>query len=94
MKMNPINPWLRFGAVMMIAGSAVSAMATDSSVIKLTLQNTGYDPDAAGSLISMLKSKSSVVKISASKLTPGQSYLLTVGDSAEAALAPPNRAAR
>jgi len=86
MKTNFLNPWRRFSAVIALAGTALSALATDSSVIRLTLQNTGVDPDAAGSLLSVLKSKSSVVRISASKLTPGQSYVLTVGDSTEAML--------
>jgi len=69
---------------MMLAAAALIAKADDSSVIQLALQNTGLVPDAAGSLLSVLKSKSSTVKISASRLAPGQDYVLTVGDSAEA----------
>jgi len=83
---NSINPWLRFGAVMMLAGTAVSAMASDSSVIRLILQNTGFDADAAGTVLSVLKSKSSVVSVTASKLTPGQGYTFTVGETPEATL--------
>ena len=86
MKTNLINPWLCFGAVMMLAGTAVSAIADDSSVIRLTLLNTGVDADAAGTVLSVLKSKSSVVSINASKLTPGQSYTVTVGETPEATL--------
>lgn len=71
MKTSSINPWLRFGTVMMLAGTAVTATATDSSVIRLTLQNTGVDADATGTVLSVLKSKSSVMSVNASKLTPG-----------------------
>ena len=86
MKTNSINPWLRFGAAMMLAGTAVAAMADDSSVIRLALRNTGVDTDAVGSVLSVLKSKSSVVSVNASKLTPGQSYTVTVGETTEATL--------
>lgn len=86
MKNEFVNPWRRFIAVIMLSAASLAAKADDSSVIKLALQNTGADPDAAGSLLSVLKSKSSTVKISASRLTPGQDYVLTVGDSAEAML--------
>ena len=86
MKTKFIGSLLRYCAALMLAGTTLTASAHDASVIRLTLQNIGYDPDVAGSLISVLKSKSSLVKISASKLTPGQSYLLTIGDSAEASL--------
>lgn len=86
MKTNSINPWLRFGAAMMLAGTAVAAMADDSSVIRLALRNTGVDTDAVGSVLSVLKSKSSVVSVNASKLTPGQSYTVTVGETPEATL--------
>ncbi len=71
---------------MMLAGTAVAAMADDSSVIRLALRNTGVDSDAAGNVLSVLKSKSSVVSLNATKLTPGQSYTVTVGETPEATL--------
>jgi hypothetical protein len=86
MKKLSFNSIARLGAAALLVSTAVVAQAHDSSAIKLTLQNTGFDPDATGSLISMLKSKTSVVKLSAGNLTPGQSYVLTVGDSAEASV--------
>ncbi len=84
MKTKPTNSRLYLCAVLMLTATAVSAIADDSSVIRLALQNTGVDTDAAGTVLSVLKSKSSVVSVKASRLTPGQSYTVTVGETPEA----------
>jgi hypothetical protein len=75
--------WLRLGSACALAVASAAAFAHDSSVVRLALQNTGLDADAAGSMMSVLKARSSLFNLKASRLTPGRTYTLTVGDIQE-----------
>ncbi len=59
-------------------------VASDSSVIRMSLENTGRDTNAAGTYLSVLKGRSSVLNIRATGLTPGATYGLEVGGNVEA----------
>jgi hypothetical protein len=85
MKMKFLPSSLILGAALML-GSIATAPADDSSTVKLTLQNTGFDPDASGMVLSTLKSKSSLFSISAAGLAPGNDYVLMIGNIPEATL--------
>lgn len=86
MKINSVRLSLRLGATVGLVWIAVAAAAADSSVVKLTLQNTGLDPDAAGVVLATLKSKVSTMSVKATGLTPGHNYTVQVGDIPEAIL--------
>lgn len=58
--------------------------ASDSAGIKLPLQNTGVDPDAAGTLSAQIKPFGSVMSLALANLTPGGSYIVQCGDTPEA----------
>lgn len=85
MKMKFLPSSLILGTTLLL-GTMATASADDSSAVKLTLQNTGFDPDASGMVLSTLKSKNSLFSINASGLKPGNDYTLVVGDIPEATL--------
>jgi hypothetical protein len=88
MKLKSLSPdrWPRRGATLALVAAASAALAHDSSVVRLPLQNTGVDSDATGAIVSVLKPKSSFFSVKATRLTPGQSYTLTVADLPEASV--------
>lgn len=53
--------------------------AKDSSVIRLALQGSGADPDAAGFVTSLLTPRKSSLAVNLSRLAPGQTFALRVG---------------
>lgn len=63
---------------------AVLAGAQDSSVVRLGLLPGGAGLDATGRVVSILGPQASTVSVQASRLTPGRSYLLSVGGIPEA----------
>jgi hypothetical protein len=56
----------------------------DSSLITLSLRNTGVDADAAGIVEINLKEQSSAMRLTLAKLTPGVAYTVTNGATPEA----------
>lgn len=56
----------------------------DSSLIQLSLQNTGIDADAGGTVEINLKGQNSTMKLNLTNLTPGVTYLVTNGATPEA----------
>lgn len=63
---------------------ALPVLADDSSTIRLALQNTGVDTNAAGTVVAQLKSKSSTLTLTLANLTPGTAYTVNNGDTPEA----------
>ncbi len=70
---------LRLGAVCLFALTTSVVVASDSSAIRFSLENTGVDTNAAGAVTMAFSPKSSQVMVKASNLTPGQNYTLFVG---------------
>lgn len=66
-----------------ILTAAAPAVASESSVITLTLQNTGTDADATGRVVSSLRSSSSGFGVIVSKLDAYKTYAVQIGDVVE-----------
>jgi hypothetical protein len=82
----------RAGTVcLLLATSIFMATASDSSTIRVSLQNTGADAGAAGSLVATLNPKASTVTIQASKLTPAATYSFIVDGQAQASFVADSR---
>ncbi len=59
------------------------AVASESSAITLTMQNTGVDADATGRVVSSIKSSSSVFGVIVSKLDANKTYAVQIGGVVE-----------
>ncbi len=65
--------------------SVPAASAADSSVIRMSLERTGNDPDASGQYVSTLGLRSSMLSVRAAGLAAGQIYHLEIGGVERAA---------